>query len=1295
MDKEMPSSLLQQPKRLIYTTCWAALLAVLLGVTLYVIWRRVWPPHQGDEGLKEGFQNVRGGLPFLNPDTQIETPNELIFLPEDTLRALESSQNEARDEFHYRLGKQPELTPVDTCPGNYAQSKLVERPGELVINSRAVGGIPDFEAKYNEALKPAGVWRMDSPATDYARILNAIPFGAQQEKEEVCRRIKHPSDIDRSDVDDGTEEGCGWLFVPDGDVAGGTLLRESVCLLGGPKGPTLPDSVLKPFMDVGAQWIWKKADAVRREDIKRARRVRDCTTAVGTSGMAFCRPTEDDVKGHGIPYNPITGFPRFNTPVMTGGSAPVEETWSAEGRCRGGVISYNMDTCPKVNGNIVSTCPPAGPINSACVTAVLDAKGFKPEGALRTYRDVSDADKRPDISLLLLVLREEGGVHMSEADILGVGSTKTVREFTQAIDKIVRFTEVQGISKILRDTAYYMKEGRITAEKAPFGELYFDFCNYYTETASRVALQPVALACLQQEFRKVGCQSKGSKFPQNMFDKDYVGKSLNQIRADFREYRQGMVGAQTVAAQRDAVKKCLGIDMVSKEGEKGEACNERGIEYMIFSYDVGRNRTLRYRFKSTEGFVKDARQSEFNVGRGLKLAEEMAARMSKEETNTIPGTGSLQMGYLARTVFRTRNDLSITENRWIVRPSTYTIRLNDGPVEMTEMLTRTTTPGTKQYLIVVPKIAPSERNTLEVEYVGDPGMTWGNPAIEYVDRNLEQFQLSQAFFDPVIRYDFNNGTMLDINRLTRIRTDSVVLSNRVATATSSAVAPGGALSGCSVSPINQQGLTWRVRPTIEGNSVELEGMRVRNGSIHMIMMSVFVPSDSNGAVVYTLTGGPRFTETLTIGRSSIEYTHSAGEPGYNRIVFDASDLLLDRWIHVAIGYDHADRKEDARIDEQMMSVWVNGKQRMSSGGLAKIVLKGKAQPWETSMTIQLMSSKFTGHIGWFHVYDQKTSDLETLIRGDTNTSTSASTLEGFQNSGSWKPLTNSVLSADVCGTGIEDAPIPVGRQVDRRGYTFPEIDGRAPAAAVVQQFDKIYDVFDTTMYRDDGSEYTQSSLLQDIPYSPAPASVGYNGSLLDCHGQCEKSKECVAFSYTGTNCKLFRNVKTLSSSDGTISVRQVARELPVEQDKNLLEIINLQQSARNAIKQYYGITTPKGATSSAENVTTIDDEPSFINYLSKAASNAVSIYETMFPPRTNYASLVRLGIAPPPTATPPVSVETAISDYKSTFKTFSELTKLQNNSQLADHTNNMRLIITRYSVEDFKFPSPSAGPSTS
>lgn len=1262
----MPSSLLQQPKRLIYTTCWAALLAVLLGVTLYVIWRRVWPPHQGDEG----FQGT---------------------VSEDTIRELESSQNEARDEFHYRLGKQPELTPVDTCPGNYAQSKLVERPGELVINSRAVGGIPDFEANYNEALKPAGIWRMDEPATDYARILNAIPFGANQEKQEVCRRIKHPSDIDRSDADEGIEEGCGWLFVPDGDVAGGTLLRESVCLLGGPKGPTLPDSVLKPFMDVGARWIWKKADAVRREDIKRARRVRDCTTAVGTSGMAFCRSSEDDVKGYGIPYNPITGFPRFNTPVMTGGSAPVEETWSAEGRCRGGVISNNIDTCPKVNGNIVSACPPTGPINSACVAAILDAKGFKPEGLLRTYRDVSDADKRPDISLLLLVLREEGGVRLSEADILGERSTKTVREFTQAIDKIVRFTEVQGISKILRDTANYMKEGRITAEKAPFGELYFDFCNYYTETASRVALQPVALACLQQEFRKVGCQPKGSKFPQNMFDKDYVGKSLNQIRADFREYRQGMVGAQTVGVQRDAVGKCLGIDLVSKEGEKGEACNERGIEYLIFSYDVGRNRTLRYRFKSTEGFVKDARQSEFNVGRALKLADELAARMSKEEADTIPGTGSLQMGYLARTVFRNRSDLSITENRWIVRPSTYTIRLNDGPVEMVEMLTRTITPSTRQYLIVVPNIAPSDRNELEVEYVGDPGMTWGNPAIEYVDRNLEQFQLPQAFFDPVIRYDFNKGTMSDNNGLTKIRTESVVLSNRVAATPSSAAATGGTLSGCIMSPSNQQGLTWRVRPTIEGNSVELEGMRMRNGSIHMIMMSVFVPSDSNGAVVYTLTGGPRFTETLAIRRSSIEYTHSAAEPGYNRIVFEASEILVDRWIHMAVGYDHADRKEDARIDEQMMSVWVNGKQLMSSGGPAKIVLKGRAQPWETSMTIQLMSSKFMGHIGWFHVYDQETSDLEDLIRGDTNASTSASTLEGFQNSGSWKPLIQSVLSADVCGKGIGDPPIPLGRPLDRRAYTFPEIDGRAPTTARLY-FDQIYDVFDTKMYRDDGSEYTQSSLLQDIAYSSAPASAG---SLLDCHNECKKSEECVAFSYTGTNCKLFRNTKTLSPSAGTLSVSQPGRELPVTQDKNLLETLKLQQSARDAIKQYYGISTPKGASSSAENVTKMDDEPSFINYLSKAASNAVSIYETMFPPRTNYASLVRLGMTPPPTATPPVSVETAISDYKSTFKTFSELTKLQNNSQLVDHTNNMRLIIKRYSVEDFKFPSPSAGSSVS
>jgi hypothetical protein len=484
-----------------------------------------------------------------------------------------------------------------------------------------------------------------------------------------------------------------------------------------------------------------------------------------------------------------------------------------------------------------------------------------------------------------------------------------------------------------------MKEGRITSEMAPFGELYFDFCNYYPETAGRVALHPVALACLQQEFRKVGCQAKGAGYPSSMYAPEYASKTLNQIRAMFRGFREDMTGAQTVAGQQSAVDKCLGIRLSGAPGASATGrifCNERGIEYMVFSYDVGGTRTLRSRFKSVEGLLKDPATA---TGRSVQLSEQLGVRLGAATKAGIPGAD--KMGYIARTAFTVAKDSGNVEAKWIVVPDTYTLRLNGETIVPIKLLTKTSDPRTNQFQITVAFRASEERNMMEINYKGVAGATWGNPAFEYIDRNLEIFQLKQSFFDPVIRYDFHKGNMLDINGLTSIRTDAVVLTNRTDVRSNQ---PNAEL-------VTRQGLTWRVKPTIQGNIVPIEGMRIRNGSISMIMMSVYMTSEM--ATLYRLTYNDRYSERLLLTRTSVIYEHSVGVGGTGRLEFKKTgDGMLNRWVHVAVIYNHTERQDPNRQrDIQTIAVYVDGVALTPT--TSAVVIDGYARPWEHSMGIDM------------------------------------------------------------------------------------------------------------------------------------------------------------------------------------------------------------------------------------------------------------------------------------------------------------------------------------------------------
>jgi hypothetical protein len=382
-------------------------------------------------------------------------------------------------------------------------------------------------AGLNEAAASPDLLLPASDKVDYASKFSVDPYYAFREEDiKKCRAATHPRDLPARAA--GDKLGCGWYFKSDPGSA-------SVGALGTRTGPIIDDDL------AGGEWIWDLAEAARREDLKVCKRVNMCelVDAEGIKGKCgFCKE-----KGHAVPVNGA-GEPKYpddsvggcgNVVTRAADCAPPPDELTAEG-----VQLEESPSTGAVEGRTRFLCAPdeSGALSRDCVLTILRAFGYADSGAL--VRAVTNGVMRDtNDTVALSTLRSVG------TNIPDVIWTSRRIDFNGLIFAIWRLSQIvrNGPSEEVKAAARHMVSG----------DGYFQPCDIKNDTKG-----PFNVQCLQQAFRKAGCQAGGQKYPsQRAAVSDLANMSWAQVNNLFRQQFEATKSSDPTA-QDAALKDCLG-----------------------------------------------------------------------------------------------------------------------------------------------------------------------------------------------------------------------------------------------------------------------------------------------------------------------------------------------------------------------------------------------------------------------------------------------------------------------------------------------------------------------------------------------------------------------------------------------------------------------------------------------------------------------------------------------------------------------------------------------------------------
>ena len=167
--------------------------------------------------------------------------------------------------------------------------------------------------------------------------------------------------------------------------------------------------------------------------------------------------------------------------------------------------------------------------------------------------------------------------YLSSRGSLGIPKTFTE---TGTIPK----SDAMDLMKRIRDMAMGSQSGIAkAAARWLVDETPFDVCLYADADTG-----PFPLECIQREFRKVGCQASGSRYPNNV--NQFAGMSFGTIKTQFRDLFAQMTDTDRMANVREqdrAVQDCLGISIARSADEtwarNANLCRDPGVEYWVYS----------------------------------------------------------------------------------------------------------------------------------------------------------------------------------------------------------------------------------------------------------------------------------------------------------------------------------------------------------------------------------------------------------------------------------------------------------------------------------------------------------------------------------------------------------------------------------------------------------------------------------------------------------------------------------------------------------------------------------------
>jgi hypothetical protein len=445
--------------------------------------------------------------------------------------------------------------------GIFVNPGLVESPlnSDLTPRNTNVTSLQGLEA----AIGMTDLYLPTSTQREYGKYLITDPENTFTEADKsFCAGATQPKNM--PPVVAGSRVGCGWYYYDDA--------RPSVGALGTRDGPIFTDALR------GGEYIWDRAAAQKREEIKKCRNVRSCEVLDSVRGdCGFCKQ-----KGHAVPVNSngavkytdaSCGVPVSLTkdsclarPVVTsdGVSCGSAGRPSLDGTLRlytkaecdalGGNWSTN-GTCMKLNGSgsfsaecAALNAPPrasedicapdaVGKLSVACLKSIAALKGCgESGGAVRII--ANNGNMGATDKLAIATLAENGLTLPSALWSRNIG----VQEAADVFERIVATTRDMRLREIVRGAATWMA----------IGGNEFDPCKFGSDDSG-----PFPTACLQRAFRAAGCQAGGTAYPRESTI-DAATKTWKQVNdeytARFAETRSG-----DPTKQDAALRSCLGV----------------------------------------------------------------------------------------------------------------------------------------------------------------------------------------------------------------------------------------------------------------------------------------------------------------------------------------------------------------------------------------------------------------------------------------------------------------------------------------------------------------------------------------------------------------------------------------------------------------------------------------------------------------------------------------------------------------------------------------------------------------
>jgi hypothetical protein len=448
----------------------------------------------------------------------------------------------------------------------------------------------------NDALRQPDLYVPSSPDRDYSVFFKPDPTETYTEQDNTfCRGVTDPRNLpDPSSA--GGRVGCGWYYVPDPST-------PSTGALGTRDGPLLREGI-----PTNGTWIWDRDAAIQQEEIKKCKRIRNCSMIdlpefKGVCG--FC-----DRLGHGVPIL-TNGSEKYIDNPDSCGTAPiargaqcgaptalVTEDGTAcgalgrpsadntiriytkaecdqlngihrpNGEClrRGGTGSFSWD-CRQLNNPVELSVEPRicdpdarGYLTRACLISIATSLGYNRNGGI--LKMLNSTAGPTDLDRATLDMLRSAGMLIPDA-VLGRGDINA--QSASNVYKSIYDRMTTGSTNMVKNSAKHLV----------IGVDEFDVCEYGAQERG-----PFSTYCLQRAFREAGCQPAGARNPTERNASTFANMTWGEVNGVFRNLRNS-VNSGTASTQDSAVKDCLGVDVFRQEKTP---CVHPGMEYLYYSF---------------------------------------------------------------------------------------------------------------------------------------------------------------------------------------------------------------------------------------------------------------------------------------------------------------------------------------------------------------------------------------------------------------------------------------------------------------------------------------------------------------------------------------------------------------------------------------------------------------------------------------------------------------------------------------------------------------------------------------